>query len=73
MNKGLDPIKGGLVQPMVSAFIGATYMHLFLNSSYGEGVQDAEKKAKVCMAAFFIVYRMYDEFVTNAPSKKKKD
>ena len=71
LNKGLDPIKGGLAQNMLSSFIGATYFHLFLNSSYSEGVLDATKKAKVCMAAFFIVYNLYDTFVTNA--KKKKD
>jgi len=72
-NKGLDPIKGGLAQPMLSAWIGATYLHLFLNTSMSEGVVDATKKAKVCMAAFFILFNLYDTFVANGPKKTKKD
>jgi hypothetical protein len=59
-NKGLDPIKAGLAQPMLSAFIAATSMHLFLNTSLSDGVIEAEKKGKVCVASFFMVYNLYE-------------
>lgn len=77
LNKGLDPIKGGLAQPMISAFIGATYLHLFLNTSFSADIIDAEKKAKVGMAIFFILFNLFDTFVVQAKAKeatkKKKE
>jgi hypothetical protein len=75
MNKGLDPIKGGLQQPMLSAFIGATALHLFLSTSLSEGVIDAKSKARVCLAVYFIVYNLYYTFggATSSAPKKKKD
>ncbi|CAB9497818.1 expressed unknown protein [Seminavis robusta] len=72
MNKGLDPIKAGLAQPMLSAFIGATSLHLFLNTSLSEGIIDGTKKAKVCMAAFFILHSYYENFFKPAPAADKK-
>ena len=75
LNKGLDPIKSGLAQPMLSALIAATALHLFLSTSLSAGVIDAKKKAKVCVAAFFILYHLYDAFYKGkvpAPADKKK-
>jgi len=54
MNKGLDPIKNGLLAPMVTSFIGATSYHLFLNTSLSDGCIDAKNKAHVHMAVFFV-------------------
>lgn len=54
MNKGLDPIKGGMQYPMISACIGATLVHLFLNTSFCEGVINAKEKAHFHLALFFI-------------------
>ena len=58
LNKGLDPIKkSGLASPMFSAFVGATFYHLFTNLA--TEVIDVEKKAKVIVALFFIIYGMH--------------
>jgi len=63
LNKGLDPIKmSGLGQPMMSAFVGATFYHLFVNTSMSEGVVYANKKAQVIVACFFIAYNLYASF-----------
>lgn len=75
LNKGLDPIKSGLAQPMLSAFIAATMLHLWINTSLSDGVVDATKKGKVCVAAFFIVYNLYDTLLASkneAPAEKTK-
>ena len=53
-SKGLDPIKAGLASPMQTAFVGATYFHLYLNTSLSEGCVDAKAKAHVFMTLFFI-------------------
>lgn len=58
MNKGLNPIKkGGLAPPMFSALVGATFVHLFINMA--TDVVDAQKKAHVILAAWFILYGFY--------------
>ena len=54
MSKGLDPIKNGMQYPMISACIGATLVHLFLNTSFSEGVINAKEKAHFHLALFFI-------------------
>jgi len=59
MNKGLDPIKNGLAQPMLTAFVAATFYHLFVNTSLSDGVKEAPKKAHVIIAIFFIAYHVY--------------
>eukprot|EP00525_Craspedostauros_australis_P000756 CAMPEP_0198111420 /NCGR_PEP_ID=MMETSP1442-20131203/3375_1 /TAXON_ID= /ORGANISM="Craspedostauros australis, Strain CCMP3328" /LENGTH=327 /DNA_ID=CAMNT_0043767837 /DNA_START=228 /DNA_END=1211 /DNA_ORIENTATION=+ len=60
LSKGLDPIKEkGLAPPMFSAFVAATFYHLFMNTSLSEGVVDAQKKAHVTVAAWFFFYSMY--------------
>lgn len=72
-NKGLDPIKKGLAQPMLSAFIAATTLHLWVNTSMSDGVVDATKKSKVCVAAFFIVYNLYETlFASTTPATTQK-
>lgn len=54
MNKGLDPIKGGMQYPMISACIGATLVHLFMNTYLSEGVINAKEKAHLHLTLFFI-------------------
>jgi hypothetical protein len=69
LNKGLDPIKTtGLGQPMMSAFIGATFYHLFVNTQLSAGVVDVSKKAQVIVATFFIAYNLYYTFTPAAPA-----
>lgn len=72
LNKGLDPIKKNIAQPMISAFIAAASLHLFLNTSLSDGVVDAKKKAKVAVAAFFVAYKIFDTFYTSKQSASKK-
>ena len=65
LNKGLDPIKtAGLGQPMLSAFLGASFYHLFISTSWSEGVIDAPQKAHVLVATFFIAYNLYTAYPT---------
>ena len=40
--------------PMITACLGATLIHLFLNTSLSEGVVDAKDKAHLHLASFFI-------------------
>jgi len=54
LNKGLEPIKKGLGLPMVTAFIGATLFHLYLNTSLSDGCVNAKSKAHVHLALFFV-------------------
>jgi hypothetical protein len=70
LNKGLDPIKDGLAPPMFSAFIAATFYHLFLNTSLSAGVLDAPKKAHVIVALWFILYGLYSAGIFTAPAKE---
>jgi hypothetical protein len=75
LNKGLDPIKSsGLAPPMFSALVGATFFHLFLNTSLSEGVQDAKAKAHVILATWFILHGMHSNglFKYLAPSAAEK-
>mmetsp|Transcript_24053 Transcript_24053/g.26571 ORF Transcript_24053/g.26571 Transcript_24053/m.26571 type:complete len:275 (-) Transcript_24053:310-1134(-) len=62
LDKGLTPIKeNGLAPNMVSACVAATSYHLFMNL-YSDGIQNADKKAHVCIAAFFIIFGLVNEF-----------
>mmetsp|Transcript_16361 Transcript_16361/g.34379 ORF Transcript_16361/g.34379 Transcript_16361/m.34379 type:complete len:250 (+) Transcript_16361:160-909(+) len=55
LNKGLDPISTtGMQPPMMTACMGATMLHLFLNTSMSEGIIDAKEKAHLHLALFFI-------------------
>jgi hypothetical protein len=66
-NKGLDPIKDtGLAQPMLSAFIGATFYHLFINTSLSNGIIKADQKAHVLVAIFFITHHLATVFETKS-------
>jgi hypothetical protein len=63
LNKGLDPIKDtGLGENMISAFLGATFYHIFLNTTLSKGVMNASKKAHAVVAIFFIFYHLYVTF-----------
>jgi hypothetical protein len=64
LNKGLDPIKSSLTEPMVSAAIAATFYHLFLNTSLSDGIKHADQKAHVLVAVFFIAYNLSTAFPT---------
>lgn len=55
LNKGLDPIANGMQTPMITAFTGATALHLFLNTSLSGGVVNATGKAHLHLAAYFII------------------
>lgn len=71
-NKGLDPIKDSLGQPMVSAAVAATFYHLFLSTSLSDGIKDADKKAHVMVAVFFIAYNLSTAFPTLKPPPSNK-
>mmetsp|Transcript_34631 Transcript_34631/g.98592 ORF Transcript_34631/g.98592 Transcript_34631/m.98592 type:complete len:257 (-) Transcript_34631:252-1022(-) len=72
LSKGLDPIKEGLAPPMFSAFVAATFFHLF--TTLATDVVYVEKKGKVMVALFFIAYGMYVNgvFKSATPAKKGK-
>ena len=67
LSKGLDPIKAGLLPPMTTALIAASSFHLFMNSSYREGVMNAKEKAQITIALFFIASGLL-----TAKTEKKK-
>lgn len=71
-SKGLDPIKvDGLAPNMFSAFIAAAFYHLF--TQLATDVVDAPKKAKVIVAAWFILYAFYKNGYFAMPAKEKKE
>lgn len=69
LNKGLDPIANGMQTPMITAFIGATAVHLFLSTSLSEGVLDAKSKAHLHLVVYFILVGL----VTGLGLGKKKE
>jgi hypothetical protein len=70
LNKGLGPIETtGLSQPMQSAFMAATFYHLFNNTSLSDGIVDASKKSHLLVALFFIAWHLYVTFAPAATSK----
>lgn len=74
LNKGLDPIKDGIAQPMLSAAIAATCYHLFTHTSLSAGIKDADKKAHVLVAIFFIAYNFSTAFPTlKSPPVESRD
>jgi len=74
LNKGFDPIAKGVAPPMFSAFLGATFFHLFTQlPSLNQGMIDAPKKANVMVAIFFMAYSLFKTFSPTAtPVKKEK-
>ena len=72
MNKGLEPIAKGMQSPMITACIGATVVHLFLNTSLSEGVVNAKAKAHLHMALFFIFIGLVNGLGLEAKKIKKE-
>lgn len=70
LNKGLEPIKGGLAPPMLTAAVGAAGYHIFTNTSLSEGCIEAGKKAHFHVALFFVMVGLANAF--GATSKVKK-
>lgn len=60
MSKGLEPILKGLHSPMITACLGATLVHLFLNTGFSEGVVNAKEKSQLHLALFFICVGVVD-------------
>ena len=68
LSKGLDPIKqSGLAQPMLTAFIAATFYHLVTNLA--TGVIKVEQKAHVLVACFFVLHHLVTTFASSSSSK----
>merc|ERR1712008_251939 len=72
MNKGLEPIIKGMGYPMTTACVGSTLVHLFLNTTFSEGVIDAKEKAHLHLVLFFITVGLVNGLELNAKSKKIK-
>lgn len=72
LSKGLDPIANGMQTPMITAFIGATAVHLFLNTSLSEGVVDAKAKAHLHLAVYFITVGLVSGLGLGEKKKKVK-
>lgn len=72
MNKGLEPILKGMHYPMITACVGATLVHLFLNTALSEGVINAKEKAHLHMALFFILIGLVNGLGLKAAAVKIK-
>jgi hypothetical protein len=70
LNKGLDPIKDGMHAPMISACVGATLVHLYLNTSLSEGVINAKEKTHLHLTLFFIFVGLVNGFGLTTKAKK---
>lgn len=73
LSKGLDPINTGLQPPMLTALIGATCFHLYMNTSISEGCIDAKSKAKVFVSLFFISVSLVNTLDLAKKEEIKKD
>lgn len=56
---------------MVTAFMAASFYHLFTQTSISAGVIDASKKAHMIIAVFFIVTNMYAAGLVGVKSSPK--
>ena len=63
LDKGLNPIKEGLGQPMLSAFIAASCFHMFMSTSISDGIVEAKAQGQIAMAFFFIAYAFYSNIL----------
>ncbi|KAL7542117.1 hypothetical protein ACHAXR_011550 [Thalassiosira sp. AJA248-18] len=72
LSKGLDPIAGGMQYPMTSACVGATLVHLFLNTTLSDGVIQAKEKAHLHLVLFFIVVGLVNGLGLTAKKIKKE-
>jgi hypothetical protein len=77
LTNGLSPMENGLAPNMLSALVAATFVHLFLSTSWSDNVLDAAKKAQVTVACGFIAYSLVTDvglsnlFVVKDNEKKK--
>ena len=71
LNKGLDPILKGMQSPMTTACIGATMVHLYLNTSLSDGVIAAKQKAHLHLVLFFIAVGLVNGLGLSAKKVKK--
>lgn len=62
LNKGLEPAANGLAPPMLTALLGATAYHLYVNTSLSAGCTAAAAKARVHVVLFFIAVAMINTF-----------
>jgi hypothetical protein len=72
LSKGLEPIKKGIAPPMFSAFVAATFFHLFLNLG-ADDVVNGVKKAKVVVALWFILHGFYSAGLFSFMSPQKAE
>mmetsp|Transcript_3360 Transcript_3360/g.5978 ORF Transcript_3360/g.5978 Transcript_3360/m.5978 type:complete len:246 (-) Transcript_3360:341-1078(-) len=70
MNKGLDPILKGLGYPMITACVGSTLVHLFMNTSMSEGVIGKKEKAHFHLVVMFITIGLVNGLGLKAKVKK---
>jgi len=54
---------------MFSAFVAATFYHLFTSTDLSDGVVEAPKKAHVLVTFFFIAYHFYSAYYTLPAAK----
>uniref|UniRef100_A0A7S2EDN4 Uncharacterized protein n=1 Tax=Trieres chinensis TaxID=1514140 RepID=A0A7S2EDN4_TRICV len=71
-NKGLEPIKGGLASPMLSALVVAACFHIFMSTPLSDGIESAKEKAHVHAAAFLVMVGLVNALGLNAPDTKPK-
>lgn len=74
LNKGLDPIKGGMSSTMFTALTGAAAYHIYLSTSLSDGCIDAQTKARLHVALYFISSGLANAFqFMKSPVVKKID
>jgi len=72
LNKGLAPIANGMQYPMITACVGATLVHLFLNTALSDGVIQAKAKAHLHLVLFFIAVGLVNGLGLTAKKIKKE-
>jgi len=74
MSKGLDPIKGGMSSTMFTALTAAAAYHIYLSTPLSDGCIDAQKKAQLHVALYFISSGLANAFqFMKEPAVKKID
>ena len=65
----------GMAYPMVTACLGSALVHVFLNTSFSEGVIDAKSKAHLHLVLFFIFVGIANglDLKPKAKAKSKKE
>ena len=72
LNKGLDPILNGMAYPMITACLGSALVHLFLNTSFSDGIINAKEKAHLHLVLFFIFVGLVNGLDLKAKKVKKE-